>query len=311
MSSLHLRIEKMIAEEEKKKEGENEKLLVDLCECYLMLRNNASSELISICVPRLLKVAMNRKENEETQKDVEMALLALNRIDIYVQIEQEPYMNELKEIMKNHQEHRNLTRLAYQCTWQFLICRFFNDKSLEEVIVNELHLAREARRELEELMKCIDWGRGKEEKRVTETKEAFTILSLLGIFEFYFSLCTIRKEEFVGLINSIVQIFRAAKDNHREIGSQCVNILRRAVGYRTAGVDGLLKGGAVEAFLEEIQRPTMDDEMVHHISMFFKEISIRCKKEERKDMKKKVFEKMEEEGYEDTITSIHEIFESL
>ncbi|KAH7827141.1 uncharacterized protein MONOS_7990 [Monocercomonoides exilis] len=79
-SLLRRRFEKMIIEEDQKKKKEkNEKLLADLCECYTMLHNYYISreELLSICVPCLLKVAVKKEEDEVTQKEVEMALLAL------------------------------------------------------------------------------------------------------------------------------------------------------------------------------------------------------------------------------------------
>eukprot|EP00770_Monocercomonoides_exilis_P002643 MONOS_2626.1-p1 / transcript=MONOS_2626.1 / gene=MONOS_2626 / organism=Monocercomonoides_exilis_PA203 / gene_product=unspecified product / transcript_product=unspecified product / location=Mono_scaffold00055:88926-89638(+) / protein_length=192 / sequence_SO=supercontig / SO=protein_coding / is_pseudo=false len=80
-SSLNQRFKQMIIEEDKKKEERNEKLLTDLCECHLLLNRRASSELFSIYVPYLLKVAMNKEESEENQKEVEMALLALSNVD--------------------------------------------------------------------------------------------------------------------------------------------------------------------------------------------------------------------------------------
>ncbi|KAH7821387.1 uncharacterized protein MONOS_8165 [Monocercomonoides exilis] len=81
-SSLNERFEKMINEEEmKEEEKRNEKLLIDLCECYISLNYLHSPEIISICVPCLLKVAMRKEENEEIQKEVEMALLALSCFD--------------------------------------------------------------------------------------------------------------------------------------------------------------------------------------------------------------------------------------
>eukprot|EP00770_Monocercomonoides_exilis_P002644 MONOS_2627.1-p1 / transcript=MONOS_2627.1 / gene=MONOS_2627 / organism=Monocercomonoides_exilis_PA203 / gene_product=unspecified product / transcript_product=unspecified product / location=Mono_scaffold00055:91722-92453(-) / protein_length=179 / sequence_SO=supercontig / SO=protein_coding / is_pseudo=false len=81
-SSLNKRFEQMIIEEEKKKEERNEKLLIDLCECTVLLSNEISSELLSIIVTCLLKVALKKDENEETQKEVEIALLALSYIEI-------------------------------------------------------------------------------------------------------------------------------------------------------------------------------------------------------------------------------------
>ncbi|KAH7814792.1 uncharacterized protein MONOS_18398 [Monocercomonoides exilis] len=86
-------------EEDKKKEEKNEKLLVDVCECYLTLDYDLSSELLSICVSCLLKAASKKEESEETRKEVEMALLALNSIGRYEYFAQELYLNEIK---KNH-----------------------------------------------------------------------------------------------------------------------------------------------------------------------------------------------------------------
>ncbi|KAH7822116.1 uncharacterized protein MONOS_6137 [Monocercomonoides exilis] len=82
-SSLDEKLEELIIEEEKKKEEKNEDFLVGLCECYLMLHNCLRilpKELISICVHYLLKVALNKEEDEETHKEVEMAVVALSSI---------------------------------------------------------------------------------------------------------------------------------------------------------------------------------------------------------------------------------------
>eukprot|EP00770_Monocercomonoides_exilis_P000712 MONOS_703.1-p1 / transcript=MONOS_703.1 / gene=MONOS_703 / organism=Monocercomonoides_exilis_PA203 / gene_product=unspecified product / transcript_product=unspecified product / location=Mono_scaffold00011:252898-253649(-) / protein_length=184 / sequence_SO=supercontig / SO=protein_coding / is_pseudo=false len=76
-SFLNDRFKKMIINENEKKDEKNEKLLADLCECYISLNFNFEPELLSICVSCLLKVALKKDENEETQKEVEMALLAL------------------------------------------------------------------------------------------------------------------------------------------------------------------------------------------------------------------------------------------
>eukprot|EP00770_Monocercomonoides_exilis_P014878 MONOS_14824.1-p1 / transcript=MONOS_14824.1 / gene=MONOS_14824 / organism=Monocercomonoides_exilis_PA203 / gene_product=unspecified product / transcript_product=unspecified product / location=Mono_scaffold01081:2432-2800(+) / protein_length=123 / sequence_SO=supercontig / SO=protein_coding / is_pseudo=false len=84
-SSLNKRIEKMIFEEEKKKEGKNEWLLVELCECFTFLKDGVTlEEFPSVCVPCLLKAALRKEENEESQKEVEMALLALSDIGRWV-----------------------------------------------------------------------------------------------------------------------------------------------------------------------------------------------------------------------------------
>ncbi|KAH7826954.1 uncharacterized protein MONOS_18592 [Monocercomonoides exilis] len=84
-SSLNERLKKWIVDEDKKKEKKDEKLLADLCKCYLTLRckfEDISEELLSICLPCLLKVALNKEKNEETQKEVEEALLALSCVAV-------------------------------------------------------------------------------------------------------------------------------------------------------------------------------------------------------------------------------------
>ncbi|KAH7829963.1 uncharacterized protein MONOS_18560 [Monocercomonoides exilis] len=69
----------MIDENEKKK-GKDEKQLTDCCECYLLLSNDYISSLLPICVLSLLNAALKKEENEEVQKEVEIALLALSNI---------------------------------------------------------------------------------------------------------------------------------------------------------------------------------------------------------------------------------------
>ncbi|KAH7819317.1 uncharacterized protein MONOS_9719 [Monocercomonoides exilis] len=115
-------------------------------------------------------VALKKEESEEAQKEVEMALLALSCINDNDFLEQKLYLNEIREIIQYHQECRNLSHLAYQSAWKFLMGRFYESKSLEGLIVNELHFVREARRELEDLTRRVDWKK-KEVERGKETKE--------------------------------------------------------------------------------------------------------------------------------------------
>ncbi|KAH7822173.1 uncharacterized protein MONOS_4021 [Monocercomonoides exilis] len=300
----------MIAKEDEKKEGKDEKLLADLCECYIFLSYNFPPSLLSFCVRCLIKVALNKEENEEAQKEVEMALLALSHIDGYYKIEKELYLNEIKEIIQYHLEHHNLTHLAYQSAWQFLLRR------LEMDTANELHLAREAARELEELSKCLDWKR-KEEKKGKETKEEKIINRWLQALFNFLCYCNMWNEEFIGLIGSIVEVYRAAKDNYRNICERCIIFLRKAAICESVKTDYLVKGGAINVALEEIQQPTTDDTMIHESLSFFVAIPLRMKEEKedgideakRKKNKIKLFEKLEEEGYEDSIASFYETLE--
>ncbi|KAH7817052.1 uncharacterized protein MONOS_18167 [Monocercomonoides exilis] len=173
-SSLKKRLANMIINEERKKDEKKAKLFVDACECYLLLSRWASSELILICVPCLLKSALKKEESEETQKEVEMALLALSCVDQFYDLRQELYLKEIKEISEYQKEHRNLTRLRY-------------DRSLEDVIVNELHFGREAARELEELTRNMDWKKKEgEEMNKEEAKEELTLVRWLETLNNFF-----------------------------------------------------------------------------------------------------------------------------
>eukprot|EP00770_Monocercomonoides_exilis_P013277 MONOS_13224.1-p1 / transcript=MONOS_13224.1 / gene=MONOS_13224 / organism=Monocercomonoides_exilis_PA203 / gene_product=unspecified product / transcript_product=unspecified product / location=Mono_scaffold00794:1054-2307(+) / protein_length=400 / sequence_SO=supercontig / SO=protein_coding / is_pseudo=false len=318
-SSLNKRMEEMIIEEEEKKEEKNERLLVDLCECYISLSYNFPPKLLSICVTCLLKAALNKEESEENQKEVEIALLALSNTE-YNEIDKELYLKEITEIIKYQQKHRNLTKLAYQSAWQFLIYRFFNDDSLEEVIVNELHFGREAARELEELARCIDWKKkGGVEMNKEETKDELILMRWLCPFFDFFRSCRSWNEEFVELISSITKVFRAAKNNFCHIRDQCIHTFLNAVENMAVKIEDLLKSGAVDAVLEEVHQSTLNEDTAYECLLFFLNISERMKEEEddekeemkRRSIKMEIFEKMEEEGYEDAITSFHETTDFL
>ncbi|KAH7822148.1 uncharacterized protein MONOS_5962 [Monocercomonoides exilis] len=214
-SLLKARLEKIIFDECEKGDGKDENRMVDLCECFLILCINCIlDESLLICVPCLLNVALKKAEDEETQKEVEMALLALSNIPVFYEVKRELSTNKIKEIIKYHQEHRNLTKLAYQSAWEFLIYRLDTDKSYE-AIVNELHFAREAARELDELSKSVDWERKKEEERGKETKEEFLLMRWLSAIYSFFHTNISTNEEFDGLISSLIQIFSAIERKDR------------------------------------------------------------------------------------------------
>ncbi|KAH7818880.1 uncharacterized protein MONOS_1748 [Monocercomonoides exilis] len=259
-----------------------------------------------------MKIALKKDETEEAQKEVEMALLALSNIGNW-EIEQELYLNEITEIIRYHQEHHNLTRLAYQSAWQFLFYRLIRDKSLEEVIVNELHFGREAARELEDLSKSVDWKRKEERRKETKVKEVSVIKRWLDVIDNYFSSCELWNKELAGLIGSIVQVFLASRDNYKEILNGCFNTLRYAADNRNVKIDAFVKEGIIVLFSEEMNQSTLDDENMLNCLYFFLNISERLKEKKdeetdetkRKELKKKIFEKMEEEGLEDIIASLY------
>ncbi|KAH7826820.1 uncharacterized protein MONOS_18587 [Monocercomonoides exilis] len=316
--SLKKRFIRMIVEEGKKKDGNDERLLVDLCECYLFYRARyvlINDEILLTCVKCLLKVALNKEENKEARKEVEIALLALGDVR-YFDMSEELYLNEIKEIVQYNQDHHNLTHLAYQSAWQFLFNRFFGDKMLEIVIVNELHFITEATRELEKLTRSVDWQIKDDDKRGKETEDVNTLRRWLHTLEICFEFHRMQNEELVELVCSIIQIFRAAKGYYGYICDLCYNSMIKAVKNKAVKIDCLLKGGTVDLFSEEMNQSTLKDAVIWDCSDFFMNISERQRKktdghteeEERKATKMEVFEKMEEEGYEDIITSFLEIF---
>ncbi|KAH7817520.1 uncharacterized protein MONOS_4790 [Monocercomonoides exilis] len=316
-SLLSERFEKMIIDENEKKEEKNEMLLFDLCECFVFLSNlRISSELLSICVPCLLKVASKKEESEEVQKKVEMALLALSRISNFIHLKQELYFNEITEIMSYHQVHHNLTRFAYYSMWMFLIRRIYKDKSLEAVISNELHLTKEAIKELEELMRYVYLKKEKEEGGEKEPEEENILLRWVQLLEYFLGSCLLRNEKYSELIRCVAQTFRAAKDNFREISFWCIVLFVEAAKSKGVQVDDLLESGAVDTVLEEIRQLTLNDKMACEFLDFFDIISRRLKGQTnneadeayRKAIKRKALEKMEEEGCEDIITSFNETF---
>ncbi|KAH7816008.1 uncharacterized protein MONOS_10346 [Monocercomonoides exilis] len=317
-SLLNKRLGKMIVEEDQKKEEKNEKLLTDVCECYLLISFSTSWKLHPICIPYLLKASSNKEEKEEAKEEVEIALLALRSVNVSY-IENELYLNEIKETIEYHQEHHNLTRLAYQSAWNCMIKLFYEERNLEKV-VNKLDFVKEAINELEELKKCVDWKKEKEEeKRKKEVKEVFIIWRWLDIIRKIISQCKLWNEEFVGLIGSIVELYRAAKDGHRGIRRRCIYTLTIAARSEPAKVDDLLKGGAIDAVFEELHQPTLEDgnaceclDTVLAISRRLEGKTVdEMEEAKRKEMNRKVFEKMEEEGCEDCITSFYEMLTFL
>eukprot|EP00770_Monocercomonoides_exilis_P007830 MONOS_7791.1-p1 / transcript=MONOS_7791.1 / gene=MONOS_7791 / organism=Monocercomonoides_exilis_PA203 / gene_product=unspecified product / transcript_product=unspecified product / location=Mono_scaffold00276:10533-11584(-) / protein_length=329 / sequence_SO=supercontig / SO=protein_coding / is_pseudo=false len=303
----------MICEEFQKKDRMNKKILVDLSECYLLLIEDfITNDLIVICVPCLLKVALKKEENEETRKEAEMALLALSCIRKCCVLSKELYLNEVTEIIDYHQGHSNPTRLAYQSAWDFLMKRLKYDDNLEDMIVNDLHFWKEAIRELEELRKSVDWKRIKEnEKKRNKSNETLVLLRWLQSLEIIFVSCQLWYEEFVVLIGSIVRIFRVAKNREMRVSDKCVFLIERLVNG-AAKIEDLLKSSAFDVVLSELVKFDKSNNTINKGLWFFKEICWRlkfkmeqgCDDAKIKELKRKVFERMEEEGYEDCVVGL-------
>ncbi|KAH7826915.1 uncharacterized protein MONOS_18590 [Monocercomonoides exilis] len=313
------RFEKMIVDEDEKNKEKNENLLADLCECYAMLFNYyiSSEELFFICVPCLLKVAVKKEEDEVIQKEVEIALLSLSNIREGIEIKKKKYLKKIKGIIKYHQKHHNLTHLAYQSAWNSLIIvnSFYGD--LEKKVENELHFGMEATRELEELEGCVDWKRkGKDAERGIKMKDFAIVDRWLDIIEIYFEYIEICDEEHVELLRCMKRLCRAARENYINVVLRCCGIFVKMIIFQPNLIvfNVLLKGGVFDFILMEIHNQTFDDCMAGEFLIFFLNVSRKMKekeKDETEEVKRILFDKMEEEGFEDVIASFHEMFDFL
>ncbi|KAH7822799.1 uncharacterized protein MONOS_7095 [Monocercomonoides exilis] len=322
----------MIIEEDKKKEEKNKKLIADLCECYMMLQDSdISKKLLSICMSCVVKVALNKEETLNTQKEVEMALFVLGddrKFDIY---DKKLNIKKITEIIHYHQEHHNLTHVAYQSAWWILMRRFRYNKSLEDIIANELHFVREAAREMEALTRNVDWTR-KEDK---EMKERITLERWLKALDVFGTLGQLQNEEFTKLTKLIIGICGAAKCNHRKVYKKYYSFLSYFILQKAESEDYLLCEEAIDFILEEMHGPTIKQEVTTLSAYVFYKLSrILSRKKEKKNsltsfvwfawswlngkekeesekakqkmmLYRKLREKMEEEGYEDIIISFY------
>ncbi|KAH7815362.1 uncharacterized protein MONOS_18330 [Monocercomonoides exilis] len=305
-SSLLERFEELIFEEYKKIEEKNKMVFVNICECYLLFYNEVPHQLLSTCVSCLLIIALNKEETEEVQKKVEMALLTLSCIIEDFNIEKRLYFPDIKEIIEYHQKFHNLTQIAYQSAWEFLIKRRRNEDSLEEVIVNELHFAREATKEVEELAKCANWKR---KGKMKMGKEGIVISRWLKTLGKFLDLCKSWDDECDELIHCLVSRFREANDNYGEINNVNMYFFIQAVRRRDKAIDAFLKNGAIEAVLEKVVQLNAKLRIVDNSLRMLKILLFGLKSEmekendevKRKEKKRVVREKMEEEGFEDCV----------
>ncbi|KAH7816953.1 uncharacterized protein MONOS_4928 [Monocercomonoides exilis] len=233
------------------------KLLIDLCECNLLLFNSTSNKMLKACVPCLLKVALKKEESEKAQKEVEIALLALSNAVPYYVMERELYLSDVTEIIKYHQEHHNLTRLAYQSVWEFLTNQLSFNQCLKKVVEDDLHFVEEVTRELEELRILIDWKREEKKKGEKEKKEVFTLKRWLRTLESCFLLYKFLEMKNVGLDRCIIELCRASREYERVITESCLSILQKSAERGAVGADALLKAGVANLISDELQRSTL------------------------------------------------------
>eukprot|EP00770_Monocercomonoides_exilis_P016334 MONOS_16288.1-p1 / transcript=MONOS_16288.1 / gene=MONOS_16288 / organism=Monocercomonoides_exilis_PA203 / gene_product=unspecified product / transcript_product=unspecified product / location=Mono_scaffold01617:3775-5014(-) / protein_length=360 / sequence_SO=supercontig / SO=protein_coding / is_pseudo=false len=332
-------------EEEVRKEKKNEMLLVRLCECNLTLfeeNYKIPDDLITFYVSKLLAISSKIDADEMTQKEVEMSLVALSNIYAWSEIETELYSEKITDIIKRHQQHGNLTRLAYQSAWKFVFRRIMSNKGFVIETAKELHFLREMAGELEELGKCVDWKGKEEDRRGKEAKNFNTILRWLNVFGVYLWYFKEFEKEFEGIIRCVIRMGKEAKENHTEIWEECFYLLERMVVVRNVNIDAFLRRNSCEgerereeeerevgkrgkrgkrergeercafdAISEEIIQPTMNFNVISSCFCFLQSVWIRlnrkCREkseeEKRKKRKREIFDRLEADGHEDCVVS--------
>ncbi|KAH7818671.1 uncharacterized protein MONOS_18670 [Monocercomonoides exilis] len=301
----------MIVKEEKKNEGEDEILLIDLCRSFLLLHDEHTVFFFRpACIHFLLKVALNKEESEKDQKKVEMVFLALSNICELEDLRQELYLNEIKEIIQYHQEHRNLIQLVYWSVWRFLINRFYSDITLEGVIVNDLCLGREAIGEIEELSKNVDWKKKEDEmSKETEPKELLMINRWLDSLAYFFKYSQFGCKENAELIACVVTLCRKSFDYFKEISFRSISLFDAMISESTVSISDLQQNGVFDIALKIIQQSTLNDDSMEICIDFFWRVHERLNdemvdetgKKKLKKLKRDIYEEMEQEGCEDSI----------
>ncbi|KAH7819525.1 uncharacterized protein MONOS_18657 [Monocercomonoides exilis] len=145
-------------------------------------------------------------------------------------------------------------------------------------------------------------------KRRKEEKEETVLSRWLQTLEAFLSTCKLWNEELTGLMRSITDAFRASKERLIELFKQFIYSLESAAKNRAVDIDIFLSKGIVDAILDTLQA-TLDNFVKANCICFFIELCERLngkmeKKEnetKRKETKRKMFERMEEDGYEDCI----------
>ncbi|KAH7823792.1 uncharacterized protein MONOS_1873 [Monocercomonoides exilis] len=249
--------------------------MIDLCECFLALFEgipDASKDTVAVSVRCVMKAAMSKEKDEKTQKEVEMALLALSNAKYFDCDNRVQFLDESVEIIKYHQEHHNLTRLAYQSAWCSIVNQASNDEKMGKTVENELNFCKEAERELDELLRCVNWR--KNEKEIDENFEVRLMKRWLRIINAYFFNNTLRGDEVLRLIACVVRLCQTVKNSSKTAFGSGMFIFQKIIRSCLGNVDFLLRRGAMDYLFQELIQPTFRCDTFGKCMQFFSELSI-------------------------------------
>ncbi|KAH7819656.1 uncharacterized protein MONOS_17929 [Monocercomonoides exilis] len=291
--------ELMIFEEMSKKEGKSERLLIDLCECYYLLSDDNINEKMAPSITScLLKVASNEERSINIQKEVEMALLALSEGSRGTLVKGSQPLEEMIDIIYHHNDHRNLTQLAFQSAWRFMINNWHRNSNSQIVVVASMIFLTVVKRELKELIKCVDWKREDEgrEKIRSEPKATQMIIRWLDVLGNFFIMCDKWDDDFNEVVRFVVELFRTARDNEQEISEMCTHALKMLARSKNSSVDIFEKCGVSEMISQEINCRDSNDKITENCTVILLLISAKSKDKADNDTK---VEKSEDGSKED------------
>ncbi|KAH7823659.1 uncharacterized protein MONOS_14239 [Monocercomonoides exilis] len=183
--------------------------------------------------------------------------------------------------------------------------------------MNELHLFREAARELGELTKCVNLKREEKREEIRRMNEAETIMMkwIKTVEAFYLHLRS-WKEEYAELISYLAKLAKAMRESERDIYKSLTSAFELISTWKIFRIDAMMKCGVVDLVQDEIQQNTSDDMMTYDCMMSYRVLSRRLRENDDKgynevgwvETKREVLQKMEEIGCEDIITCFQKIY---
>eukprot|EP00770_Monocercomonoides_exilis_P014083 MONOS_14030.1-p1 / transcript=MONOS_14030.1 / gene=MONOS_14030 / organism=Monocercomonoides_exilis_PA203 / gene_product=unspecified product / transcript_product=unspecified product / location=Mono_scaffold00924:20288-21226(+) / protein_length=294 / sequence_SO=supercontig / SO=protein_coding / is_pseudo=false len=273
-----------------------------------------SKEVLMICVPLLLKDALNKEESEKAQKDVEMALIALTNIAKINEEKDCLFLNEITEIIKHHLVHRNLTHFSYQLAWDLFVRNADLDWETESGKFFGAFFAREVVGELEELKSCVCWEKKKKRKRKGEKakgrkgrKEKLIFKRWHSTIRMCYNCSGLCGEGWDELVRCLVGLSMTAEGSSRGTCRRCFDLFEGILFCSTDDVGILISGGAVDYVMEKLCQRILDKEITNcclkfNISLLNRmreKIEDENEKERQKMQNRRIIDLFEEGGYED------------
>ncbi|KAH7815049.1 uncharacterized protein MONOS_18700 [Monocercomonoides exilis] len=226
------------------------------------------------------------------------------------------HFREISEIIKCHQLNHNLTHLGYQSALSLLFCNFYEGKEFASEDLENLHFFQEVIRELKELINYVNWK--KKERKEKEKNEVWIIKRWLRLLLKYFNEVYLREEN-EGLIECIVKLCDVSNENHRDIRNNCICLIGSIMRVAYVDAEYLLRCRAVDVIFEDIHQTVLHFDICYQCLKILLVITNRLNEKtkdeklehKQKIIKREIYEKFEEEGYDDISLSFYGISKKM